>query len=739
MGLVYLPLAGTLRSQSTFYIRSEETQTPLVGATVSIRSYINAEKDFVVTGKGGTFKTNILLPFVVEVRHVGFLTLRTRIDKPGQILYMLPSNEDLNEVVITGQHAPQSAKRSVYSVQSIDRERIVAQGANTLQEVLSYALNLRFSRDNATGRSGLSLQGLGGQYIKVLLDGVPVVGQGGISNDIDLNQMDIQNVERIELVEGPMAVNYGADALAGVVNIITKKDTENRLEVDATLQEETIGNEYSLFENGIHSPSMSIAYKWNENGYTRANGRYFRYGGWRANSVDRAHDWYPKDQYFGGFLTRFERGKIDLYYRLDYLDEAIHVHGAINDNNPLIDPFAIDEEYLTQRQMHQLQGDIRLGSWSLNTVFSYTDYERRKRKFTTNLATGEEHPTASDEQDTLLYQTFFTRQAVNNALSGSWGSLQLGLDGRHETTRGTTLSEGDKTLKDMALFGSVELILGQLKIRPGIRLTRNSIFNTTPTSSVNFSYQPSVRTQLRWSYGRGFRAPSMRELYHEFIDVNHHIIGNTELSPEYSHNFNASIFHQLKATSSELNVNAFYNTITNQITSFTPEGGANQMTTYINQLKYKTMGANMKVTTEREGLFIQSGVSYIGQYQRLSEETDAPSFVFSPEAIVQIRQSSIIKTGIGGAVFYKYTGANKAYLLDENNVPKLRGISGFHTMDITLSKKIQSLKITLGCRNLLDVTYLNNTSRNGVHGGSTQSPVGNGRSYFLILNYQFKQ
>ena len=50
-----------------------------------------------------------------------------------------------------------------------------------------------------------------------------MAGRQGTSNEIDINQIDINSIERIEIVEGPMSVVYGADALAGVINIITKK------------------------------------------------------------------------------------------------------------------------------------------------------------------------------------------------------------------------------------------------------------------------------------------------------------------------------------------------------------------------------------------------------------------------------------------------------------------------------------------------------------------------------------
>ena len=131
--------------------------------------------------------------------------------------------KELGEVVVTGQYKPQSAKNSVYQVRTISKERIQKQGATKLQDVLSNELNIRFSQDLATGGSDITMMGLKGQNVKILIDGLPMVGRQGTSNEIDINQIDINSIERIEIVEGPMSVVYGADALAGVINIITKK------------------------------------------------------------------------------------------------------------------------------------------------------------------------------------------------------------------------------------------------------------------------------------------------------------------------------------------------------------------------------------------------------------------------------------------------------------------------------------------------------------------------------------
>jgi outer membrane receptor for ferrienterochelin and colicins len=104
----------------------------------------------------------------------------------------------------------------------------------------------------------MSMMGLSGQNVKILLDGVPMVGRQGTSNEINVNQIDVNSIERIEIIEGPMSVVYGADALAGVINIITKKAKKEKIAVTARLQEESVGDEYG-FDQGIHNQYLGLS------------------------------------------------------------------------------------------------------------------------------------------------------------------------------------------------------------------------------------------------------------------------------------------------------------------------------------------------------------------------------------------------------------------------------------------------------------------------------------------------
>jgi len=206
------------------------------------------------------------------------------------------SASQLDPVVVTGQFQPQSMRQSVYKIRTITRERIQLRAATDIAGVLNNEPGIRFSTDYALGESDISIMGMGGQNVKVLLDGIPLADRGNTKQS--LSQIDINTVERIEIVEGPMSVIYGSDALAGVINIITKKaKAGSRLSIAARVQEETVGKEYDPFtDKGIHNENINLGWgykNWNASGSLTRNNM----GGWQGKETGRTKEWRPKDQW----------------------------------------------------------------------------------------------------------------------------------------------------------------------------------------------------------------------------------------------------------------------------------------------------------------------------------------------------------------------------------------------------------------------------------------------------------
>ncbi len=742
--LIFLLFSISLHAQVSVKVIDGSTQQAIEGVQIVFSNSSN-QQFVAVSDETGAAQCDFTPPVLIKAAHISYQPIQYTLKSPSLRLTMTPTTLALEEVVVTGQYSAQSAKNSVYKVRTINAERLANQGASTLQDVLANELNIRFDRDNALGASGLSIQGVSGQNVKVLIDGVPMVGRSGVANEIDINQVNVNTIERIEIVEGPMAVNFGADALAGIINIITKKGGNERLAVNLMLQEETVEHNYSLFDEGVHNASMTVGGNVTERIFGQVEGRINKFGGWigdRSIYTSRDRQWYPKTQYFANGLIRYSTDNFSLHYRLDYLNEKIENLGSINDLNPNTEPSSSDQDFLSQRLMHQLQAELNANNWLINSVISYSDYERATEGYTTYLESDLE-TNRREIQDTY-YKTLFFR-STGSISDLKRGSLQIGADASFDQGGGSTLSTGDKTSKDIALFASAEIKLGdKLAVRPGVRYGYNSLYSTEPSPSLNFKYDIRKHTQLRIGYGRGFRVPSLRELYHEFIDTNHNIVGNPKLTPEYSHNINADLTRSFDKLNLKSSVSIFYNYIKDQITFFTPQE-SNGATTYLNLDEFKSTGSSLNITWQQRRWKIGSGGAYIGRYQRLDNAIDVPGFVFNWEFNTNLSYR-LKATNTTFSTFYKYNGPLRDYrLVDANNngefTPELQGIDGFHLMDLTVNQTIKkSINLTLGVRNIFNVTAVdNNINAAGAHSGATGSTsVGYGTSFFVRLNYLFK-
>lgn len=127
----------------------------------------------------------------------------------------------MDEYVLSATRTNRSVEDLPMPVKVLTAEKIQETGAFRLSDVLSEQTGLQLVADHGTG---LQMQGLDSDYILILLDGEPLIGRTG--GTFDLDRISVSNIERIEILRGPSSAIYGSEAMAGVVNIITKKQEE---------------------------------------------------------------------------------------------------------------------------------------------------------------------------------------------------------------------------------------------------------------------------------------------------------------------------------------------------------------------------------------------------------------------------------------------------------------------------------------------------------------------------------
>lgn len=393
--------------------------------------------------------------------------------------------------------------------------------------------------------------------------------------------------------------------------------------------------------------------------------------------------------------------------------------------------------------MHQLQLNARISQkLNYNTAFSYTDFKRRTQTIVVDKPTGKETLAVSQLQKRNSFNGFTFRGTFQYKVSDVI-TLQPGYDINIESGTGERLQEGNNMIADYAAFISADLkIASFINLRPGLRVVRNTSYEAPPViPSLNTKFILSEKHDIRVSYGRGFRAPSIRELYFNFKDASHTIEGNPDLKAELSHSVNASwnanlIESNLWNMNSSLS--AFYNTIENRI-DYGLRSGSN-VTTYININHFKSKGFTFLHTLKRKQTTVKAGFAYTGRYNEyLEDDKTLPEFNWSSE-INGSFSHVFTKPQLTVSLFYKYTGKNPQYVIADNAVVLLE-TAGFHWADMSVQKTImKNLRVTTGVRNIFDVERVNidGGESASAHGGSENvKPIGYGRSYFMSIQFQF--
>lgn len=654
-------------------------------------------------------------------------------------VYLVPSNINLDEVVVTAQYEPTSPEKSVQKIKVIDKEKIQQMGAVNLRDVLTNQMNVRLQQDNILG-SGMNMQGITGQNVKILVDGVPVVGR--LEGNIDLSQINMNNVERIEFIEGPLSVQYGTDALAGTINIITKKTLTKRISAGVTSYYESIGT-YNL------AADLSFSHK--KHGIQISGGRNY-FDSWNpsdpAFKFPKSHiadstrfkQWKPKEQYFASLAYQYSFKKLNVGFKSAYFNEVIINRGA---PAGVYKEYALDDRYSTKRIDNNISLNGSLSKyWSVNALSAYNYYKRIKRTVYKDLTTlGEELTGDPADQDTNKYTLLMNRASFIHNKPLSRISYELGYDFNYESILGKRIENRVKFIGDYAAFATAEYKISTLVIKPGLRYSYNTGYKAPLVPSVNMKWNLSDHHVLRASYARGFRAPSLKELYFDFNDVNHNIMGNSDLRSEQSDNYSFSYNYNrdIRKCKVKFDASLFYNSIFNQISL--QQIGTSSAYSYLNVDRFKSVGIQLGSSLNFKRLFLQGGFNYTGRYNQLTGAENVPDFSYSPEVLFNATYKWL-KPKITFALFYKYNGKVPSYVTTSDGVVSAL-TNQYQIMDATVSKFFwkDRINLALGCKNIFDVTNIRSTGGSGgAHSVSSSSiSMSTGRNYFIKLVFNFSK
>lgn len=479
------------------------------------------------------------------------------------VLSLLAAGEDAGVLpervtVVTASRAERGQQDSTVATEVITREDIEATSAVTLGDLLEEHANLDVTRGLA-GQT-VRLQGMDMKYLLILVDGERVTGR--IDGDLDLTRFMAEDIERVEIVRGPGSALYGADAIAGVVNIITRRGRKP-FAGDVNVA----GGSLGLFDvSGTASTKQGPI-------RARLSLGYHRGDGWDRDPADVATTGPRFDQ--ANISGRIEwqaaettsiEARAEYFYR-DTSRVDLGAGGAVFDRSNRTETLTLG---LTPK------GSTPFGlTWRVGA--HYTLFRDQYLNDQRNSAALDQYQETWDHLAQL--------SALGDMKLGESHAVTAGVEGYAEWLKSDRISDFGQRYR-FAIFAQDEwsiLSKPKLALVPGVRLDVDTQFGAAPSPRLAARFDPHETLTLRASGGLGFRAPSFRELLLNFQNpgVGYVVEGNPDLRPERSWSVNVSGEWRpiLPVT---VSANLFHNELTDLIqplSSGTNEAG--QLTRYI--------------------------------------------------------------------------------------------------------------------------------------------------------------
>lgn len=421
------------------------------------------------------------------------------------------------EIVVTGMRAPEASSSAVVYTEVIRRKEIEESGARNVAELLEERSSLQVTQSFRGAE--LWLRGLDPEYTLILVDGDRVPGRVG--GAIDLTRFPLENVQRVEIVRGGSSALYGADAIGGVVNIVTRKPT-NPLEAELRL---------SAGQYGQSLASARVAGKPSEPWGLSVTGGY------------QTADAYTRPGEIGTTTNQRKLGSIGAqvtsdvgerhHFRLrgDYLrKESLGVdEGA---GSAVFDRTTLQEQAQTALEHELTRDDVLLVSRLTYSVF------REQYLLDQRNATALDSYEDNGERSGQLSSVVTVR--IDDAHSATLGAEYL-----FQTNDSERLSDVGRR-STIAVFAQDEwtaLRSGERRavVVPGVRFDANSEFGRQVSPKLALRIDATSDVVLRASYGHGFRAPSFQEqlMHFENPSVGYMVEGNPDLTAETARSLDA--------------------------------------------------------------------------------------------------------------------------------------------------------------------------------------------------------
>ena len=496
------------------------------------------------------------------------------------------STTNLDEVVITATKFPIKQSLTGKVVTVIDQQQLQRSSGKSLSEVLNTQAGIIINgSSNVLGTNqDVYLRGAAAGKTLILLDGVPVYDVSGISGAFDLNLVNVDQVERIEILKGSQSTLYGSDAIAGVINIISKKGRTKKINATANLA----AGSYNTYKAGaglngtIKNTTYNIQYtKLYSKGFSTA-----------------------QDQTGTG---NFDKDGMNENVFLANVGQKINDKFSVRANTQFSNyktgadagPFMDDVDYIikTKNSLVGIGADYSIGKSILHFNYNYNTSNRFYLNDST-LKQGFSYYSKGDYTGKSHFAELYSNIAITKNID-----VLVGADYRNQRTdqeyfsvspygvyNSPTLSDDSVKVNQFGVYASLVLKdISGFNLELGGRYNNFNKYGNVFTFSFNPSYVINKSIKLFANISSGFKAPSLYQVYSEYRNP------NEELKPENSLSMEAGV--QYYKNNVNLRAVYFSRDIKDNIVFF-DAGPPTYANYYINADKQKDKGLELEASVD---------------------------------------------------------------------------------------------------------------------------------------------
>jgi iron complex outermembrane receptor protein len=469
---------------------------------------------------------------------------------------------NIDEVIITGSKTSVNRNNVPLTVSVVTKEKIENSSESALLPVLSEQVPSLFVTERgitgfgvSTGSAGqISLRGLGGNpntQVLVLLNGNPQFM--GIMGHPLPDAYEASDVEKVEVIRGSASTLYGTNAMGGVINIITKEQKEDGFKANARLMYGSFNTQKYMINGGYKKNGFNVFASFNHD----------QTDGHRDSSDFKINN---------GFL------------RIGY---DINEHLNINGDFSLANFDATDPGLEGSNAGYTYDITRGMGAAVLDNKFDKTNGSLRffYNFGVHNISDGFY---SKDKNYGIVFYQAFNLFKGNTITLGTDFKKYGGIAENVKAMNGDGMVFGDTTVYELAGYAYIQQeLFTKLTLNAGFRLEHNSVYGNEPVPTVGLAYHPTLSTTIKASVSKGFRSPTIRELYLWTP-------ANPNLQPERMMNYEVGVLQNL-----------LKNKVSLELTLFKANGDN----------LIQTVMTSTGVKNENSGKFSNTGVEFAGTFK----------------------------------------------------------------------------------------------------------------------------